>query len=445
MVCVLVLASGAPWESVALGHLADASGVVVLKRCVDVDDLMATAATGQADVAVVSLEAPGLDGSAVEHLRRHGVRPVAVVADPGREDVAARLARVEIRAWVPAAEVAQLPSVVSRVDDLADTRLRPAAPDGPDGLDEPHRGDAGWQHPGQDGRGPGGRDEPERRVVAVWGPAGAPGRTTLATAVAAELARRGRPTLLVDADPHAASVAQHLGVLDQVSGVLAAARLAASGSLRERLPSACRSVGPHLEVMTGLPRPDRWVEVRPGAIGDVLHEARQRRDVVLDTGADLQGDVGASHAGPRNQMTLESLEGADEVLVVGAADPVGLSRLARGLVELREVVGSTPVRVVVNRMRPSLGWSESDVAGMVEGFARVVGLHFLPDDRTGADRALVAGRAVGEAGESALSRAVGEVVDALHPATSQPRGAGGPAVRLVRRIRPRTAGTGRPR
>ena len=39
----------------------------------------------------------------------------------------------------------------------------------------------------------------------------------------------------------------------------------------------------------------------------------------------------------RNQMTLGALEAADEVVVVGAADPVGLSRLARGLVELREV------------------------------------------------------------------------------------------------------------
>ena len=33
-------------------------------------------------------------------------------------------------------------------------------------------------------------------------------------------------------------------------------------------------------------------------------------------------------------MTLAALEAADEVVVVGSADPVGLSRLARGLVEL---------------------------------------------------------------------------------------------------------------
>ena len=69
-------------------------------------------------------------------------------------------------------------------------------------------------------------------MVAVWGPAGAPGRTTVATGLAAVLATRG-PTMLVDADPYGGSVAQVLGVLDEVSGLLAAARLAGSGTLAE--------------------------------------------------------------------------------------------------------------------------------------------------------------------------------------------------------------------
>ena len=38
----------------------------------------------------------------------------------------------------------------------------------------------------------------------------------------------------------------------------------------------------------------------------------------------------------RNQLTLGAVDVADEVLVVGTPDPVGLSRLARGLVDLRE-------------------------------------------------------------------------------------------------------------
>ena len=90
-------------------------------------------------------------------------------------------------------------------------------------------------------------------------------------------------------------------------------------------------------------------------------------------------------------------------------------------------------------MRPSLGWSEKDVAVMVERFTRLVGLHFLPDDRPTVDRALVGGRTLAEVGDSPLVRAVGEVVDALAPGTVP--AAAGKGRR--RRVRPRTAGRAR--
>lgn len=143
----------------------------------------------------------------------------------------------------------------------------------------------------------------------------------------------------------------------------------------------------------------------------------------------------------RNQMTLGALEVADEVVVVGTADPVGLSRLARGLVEVRDVLAGAPVRVVVNRMRASLGWKESEVAAMVEGFARLSGLHFVPEDRAGVDRALVAGRSLRESGEEPVVRAVAELVDAMAPHTvaASPRGRG------AARLRRRTAGAARRR
>jgi hypothetical protein len=92
------------------------------------------------------------------------------------------------------------------------------------------------------------------------------------------------------------------------------------------------------------------------------------------------------------------------------------------------------VRVVVNRMRPTLGWSEKDIAGMVEGFTRLTGLHFLPDDRAAVDRALVAGRTVVEVGDSALGRGIAAMVDSLVPG-APPAPAGG-------RLRRRAAGPG---
>ncbi|WP_182524096.1 AAA family ATPase [Nocardioides dongkuii] len=423
-VVVLVVAAGAPWESAAIGRLNDARGVVVLKRCVDVDDLLATAAAGQSDVAVLALEAPGLDRAAVDHLRRHGVAAVAVAPGAATDEVSRlRATRIGVPVVVPESELDALPAAVVAAS-------APAA-------EEDTAGEADAVLGGPSGPPPPDPPPLPGRVVVVWGPAGAPGRTTLATGLAAELARRGRRTTLVDADPHSASVAQQLGVLDEVSGLLAAARLAGSGALEEGFSSVQRSLERHLTVVTGLPRADRWVEVRAGVLEELLRLARAAGDVVVDTGASLEEDpldLGSRPA--RNQLTLEALACADEVVVVGAADPVGLSRLARGLVELRDRVPGTPVRVVVNRMRPSLGWSERDVAGMVSGFVRHAGLHFVPDDRPAADRALVTGSTLVAQGDSPLVRGLVAVADGLvGPHVPEPG----------RGLRRRRAGRARPR
>jgi MinD-like ATPase involved in chromosome partitioning or flagellar assembly len=391
---VLVAAGGARWESGALRTLTGA-GLVVLKRCVDLADLLASAGSGQADVAVVSADLPGLDASAVTHLLRHDVRTLAVGAEGVRG-----LARIGVVEVLPDDAVADLPGAVRRA--AAEELVTDPEPD-PE-LPVPEPGD---------------RDEPGR-VVVVWGPAGAPGRTTVAVSVAAELARRGQRVVLADLDPWSGSVAQHLGILDEVSGVLAAARLANAGELdRRRFAATRRALGDRLEVLTGLPRADRWTEVRDGVTTEILERAARSAEVVVDTGfalEDTETDFGRPGTG-RNRMTLEALRAADEVLVVGAADPVGLTRLARGLIELGEVRPSGTLRVVVNRMRDSLGWTERDIRGMVEGFARPVGVHFLPDDHTACDRALVAGQALPESGDSALRRALAEVVDAVAPET----------------------------
>jgi MinD-like ATPase involved in chromosome partitioning or flagellar assembly len=239
----------------------------------------------------------------------------------------------------------------------------------------------------------------------------------VATSLASVLARRGVRTTLVDADPYGGSVAQHLGVLDEASGLLTAARLTADGALEDRFDAVQRTLGDRLTVVTGLPRGERWVEVRSGVVEHLLEVARGRGHVVVDTGFSLEDDPAGDLLGRpgRNQLTLGAIDVADDVIVVGTADPVGLSRLARALVDLRERRAGAPVRVVVNRMRASLGWTERDITGMVEGFARLAGVHFLPVDQAAVDRALTTGTSILDAGDSELARALSVLADALVP------------------------------
>jgi MinD-like ATPase involved in chromosome partitioning or flagellar assembly len=385
-VTVLLAAGGEAWEAAALRLLSGATTLVV-KRCVDLSDLLASAATGQAEVAVVAGDLVGLDADAVTHLLRSDVRCVTVGGDAGD------LTRIGVAGAVAEDELDQLTEVVG----AAGTRELVA----------------------ELGPGPGAsldRTRSRGRVIAVHGPAGAPGRTTLAIGLAAEHAHRGEPTVLVDADPHGGAVAQHLGVLDEVSGLLAAARLVNAGSLDADAFARCRRiVVDGFEVLTGLPRPDRWVEARPGVLDAVLDRAREVGEVVVDTGFSLEDDADLDRFVSRNQLTLDAMAAATHVVIVGSAEPTGLARLARTLVELRDAT-SVPVTVVVNRMRDSLGWSRRDIAGMVEGYIRPAGVHFLPEDRPTTDRALVAGKSVVELGDSPLRRALVELHDAVFAA-----------------------------
>jgi MinD-like ATPase involved in chromosome partitioning or flagellar assembly len=386
---VLVAAGRARWEPDVLRRLAEA-GLVVLKRCVDLPDLLASAAAGNADVALVAADLVGLDLDAVQRLRQDEVRLLAV-ADPDTPldpEVADRLERL----GVP--RLGDLDGVAEAVHALL--VAHPPEP-------EPSAagGDVASLLAG--------------RVVVVWGPTGGPGRTTVAVGLAAEHAARGARTILLDVDPYGGAAGQHLGVLDEVSGLLACARLANEGALDGPAFRGCRRrVAADLEVVTGLPRADRWIEVRAGVVEAVVDLAAEEADVVVDCGFSLE-DSAAGRFG-RNTTTLEAVARADEVVLVGSAEPTGLSRLARALVELAEVVPGVPTRVVVNRMRDSLGWRRRDVVGMVEGYAPDVPVHFLPDDRVGVDRALVAGRSLTEVGESGLRTELGALAEAVFPA-----------------------------
>ena len=106
------------------------------------------------------------------------------------------------------------------------------------------------------------------KVIAVWGPTGAPGRTTDAVTLADELARLGQRSLLVDADVYGGVAAAMFGLLDESPGLVAACRQAQSRRLDvEGLAALCWQVGAELRVLTGISRADRWPELR----GTALH------------------------------------------------------------------------------------------------------------------------------------------------------------------------------
>ncbi|MEV0799178.1 hypothetical protein AB0I34_15865 [Kribbella sp. NPDC050281] len=401
---VLLAVTGAPWEADVVRRAEGAPGIRVVRRCVDIADVMAAAASGQARAVLLADDLPRLTSDAVAALHARRIAVVALV-DPsengepfGTED---RLSRMGIERILPA-DVS--PEDLGRaVTDAVDAGPPITASHFSGGF-VPVTPETAGNPPPEYSNGSG-------RMIAVWGPTGAPGRTTVAVGLASELAAKGVPTLLADADVYGGTIAQQLGMLDETSGLAAAARSAASGALdMPMLAKHARQVEPRLLVLTGLSRADRWTELRPAAVESIWSTARMLAPcTVVDVGFCIESDEEISFdslAPRRNGATLATLEEADEVIVVGAADPVGLTRLIRAIHELRAVVPSADIRVVVNRVRSgSLGSSPADaVTEALDRYAGVPVTALLPNDQNAVDAAMAAGRTLAEAARSSKVR-----------------------------------------
>jgi Flp pilus assembly CpaE family ATPase len=389
---VFTAVTGAAWESELVGALdREDHGVTVVRRCVDVADLLAAATTGTGQAALLSAELRRLDGSAVARLTAAGVAVVGLV-EPGDTRAAERLRQLGVVRVLPAdAE----PEEIARALRDAVTGVPAAGHD----VADPRAALPALGLPPEASARPAGRG----RVVAVWGPTGAPGRTTVAVGLADEAAHLQVPALLVDADVYGGVVAQVLGLLDESPGVAAAARQAAAGTLDPAaLARLAWALNPHLRVLTGLARADRWPELRPQAVGVVLEQARHLAALtVVDCAFSLEEDEELSFdtAAPRrNGATLTVLEAADEVLCVSGADPVALQRTVRALAELREVLPEVEPVVVVNQLRrgPVPGDARQEIAAALSRFAGRDVRAFLPADRKSTDAALAAGRTLAE-------------------------------------------------
>ena len=382
--------------------LGSASGLELVRRCADLAEVLSVAAAGRADVALISANFPGLDRSVLRDLRDHGVRVVGVFADETEE----RTLRQWGVTWLLADRSTES-EVLGQVRAAADTHAQQTvATEDEEGarVDElPHDAPSGE------------RDEPGK-VLVVWGTGGAPGRSVFAAGLAVELADVDGPTLLADIDTYGASQAQLFGILDEAPGIAAAARLAEAGRLDTvSLAGVAPLIGARLRILTGLPRPDRWPEIRSAAIESVLETARStHRWTVVDIAAAADGDEELSYdtiAPQRNMATRTALRAADEVFLLGSGDPIGLGRLVRAIDGAGELTDA-PITVVVTKVRASAAGRhpEQQIRQALQRFSGVDPV-LVPDDREALDAALLAGRSVLEtAPGSSLSLAISDLV-----------------------------------
>jgi MinD-like ATPase involved in chromosome partitioning or flagellar assembly len=407
----LVCAGGAIWEGRLLSGLVASDQVQIRKRCVDVVELLASAAAGLGVVAFIDAAVADLDADVVQRLRACGVVAVGVIADvDGRERAFLNSAGIDyvVPGNAPASVFASVAGVAIRggtadgsgggydfSEPWATTQWRPTGRAASDSAV------AAETTAGQQQDADYASDQSRGAVIAVWGPTGAPGRTTVSVGLAHELAERCKGVLLVDADVYGGSVSTLLGLLDESPGLAAACRHAHNRQLDlSVLASVAWQLEPTLRVLTGIARPDRWPEIRPAALSETLQLARALAAItIVDVGFCLETDEELSFdtvAPRRNGATLAALTESDLIIAVGSADPVGMQRLIRGLGELSDTGIETPVWVVLNRVQPSVGGHNpiSELKAALLRFAGRTPAAFLPYDRSGLDAAASEGRSL---------------------------------------------------
>lgn len=426
MSAIPVITSGSGTAELVQGLERLQGPVTVIRRCSELSELIAACQSGLARAALVEDDAGELTASLADRVAAAGVALVVLADDP---DARNRLDRLGVRHASRNLDSPALAELVAAAVLAMESRGQ--GPGERSSLADPAEGLRHWELSGESG-GAGSDEKPLRQgsLVAVWGPAGGPGRTTLALNLAAEAAAAGSEVLLVDADTYAPSIAAVLGITDESAGLAQACRLAEQGMLE---PAALKGTAVRvrlksgrLRVLTGITRSDRWLEIRGTALARVLAQSRSIADItVVDCGFSLEADEELSFdtmAPRRNAATLVALEAADTVYAVGAADPVGVPRLVRALAELESAVPSASPLVVLNKVRRSAAGRapERQLSEAWERFGPGRISAFLPADWDAADASLLAGSALLEAAPgSALRAAIAALANV--PADGSPK------------------------
>ena len=246
-----------------------------------------------------------------------------------------------------------------------------------------------------------GEESASPRVVAVWGPTGAPGRTTVALNVAVLLAQRGMRVVLIDADTYGGAVAIRLGIFDEAPGIARACRLAGSEDLTgvelRELAHEVPVRGNSLHVVTGILGSARWPEISSERLHRVIQCARGEFDaVVLDVGFSLESDEEISSdllAPRRNAATHSVLRAATDIVAVAGGDSVGLARFIRLWSDLVETNSDARFTVCVNHVvwQREVGTARDSISAAFSRFAGIRDVVLIPESSDLASRADVRG------------------------------------------------------
>lgn len=223
-------------------------------------------------------------------------------------------------------------------------------------------------------------------VIAVSGPHGSTGKTTVAINLALELAAGRERVLLIDGDLRASAIANHFLLSDLPAGLPGAIRIASQNRFDldqlERLSVEVKRS--RLVIMPGFSAAPEQ-EVSFDALRGILQVAKQSFSyTVIDLGSISTASSSAE------SFTEAVYTAADRRLFVCLADPIGIFRLLATEQKLMEV--SPDSLLIVNRVRNSvIASARREIAITLGRLSQLEVACFLPDDAQQIDQAMRTG------------------------------------------------------
>jgi MinD-like ATPase involved in chromosome partitioning or flagellar assembly len=338
---------------------ANRHGFSIVRRCIEAADLLAAASVDDRAAIVLDASTPRLGTDVISGLKAN--RQIVVLVS---DDQGAALAR----AWGLDRVIPD--SSPGFMEDLI------AA------LNEEPSGHATLAPPSREAK------VVQGQVVAVWGPTGAPGRSTIAMGLAESWAAAGERVCLIDADTISPSLAHLVGLTEDVSGLLVAARYADQGALDARsLSSACRRLRNGLWLMSGIGAAERWSQARPSALDRVWETCAQHFDrVVVDTNILLNlAEVDDPLAGAlplRDSATRSALRASDALVVITRPDALGVVRLISEFPTVQTLISHTNIDVIVNGTRRRDKGTLSNVKQVLRSAGLDLPVHGIQHDQS---------------------------------------------------------------
>ena len=312
----LVTVAGNPDREAAIAEeVARDSRCELVLRCLERTELLAAIRAGRLDLVVVVGAPAWLDLPAMAEVREHQIRVVGFAEDPLEAEAFRRLG---IALAAPGA-------------GIRDVVIRDGLPENEPVVPGPPRRCG--------------------RTVAVWGPKGAPGRSTIASELAAEMAAADARTALIDADTYGGDLAQMLAVVEELPTIVWAAQAAAEGTLDEHtLCTMLRRAGAGGPVLLpGINRSELWTDITKYGWSRLLETfAACFSFTVVDVGFGLEHDERLRHE--RDRLARDVVGSADHVIAVCRADPVGIKTFLWSFERLKELRDPDDIFVVANRV-----------------------------------------------------------------------------------------------